>query len=375
MEQQNTETITDLQYLYASTEHYLLETNHSLPFRMGQQSTETITDLSYLDISTQHNLLPTKHFGMASFLVVANAFIITLGIAGNSLVLVALVTAKRLQTIPNAFIANLAVTDLLFCITLPGTIVAIVGSYNPSFHKMCFALLFVGHTTIGCSTFTLASIAFNRLVLILSPRKYYQIIFKKRVVVVWLALLWIYSMMIAGFPPVALGIGKLQFDQEVNYCRSPPTYHTSNMYDNILIYGFFPVPLTVIVISYGGIFIRIYQHNQKMTKHTRQSRVSVSDCHSFDTQEHSSNSRDGETYNRQIRITTNMFITFCAFVVCSAPIAICNLAYEECPIDTFVRLLATFNSAINPIIYGVFHPQFRRVYFKIFHCDTINTIT
>lgn len=205
----------------------------------------------------------------------AYAFISLLGMIGNSFVLIAVASSESLRTIPNVFIVNLAVADLLYCLALPLHVVSVMGQYHQSFDKMCFAFLFIAHSSAGCSVCTLASIALNRLVLIVSPNKYYGLIFRKKVLVLWIVLMWIYTLSIAGIPPVALGIGKLTFDPTLHYCRTPKTLESSRYYDTVLIYGYFPFQMVIIFVCYFGVLVRVYLHNQTMMRYRAQHTNSI----------------------------------------------------------------------------------------------------
>ncbi|KAJ8033106.1 Rhodopsin, GQ-coupled [Holothuria leucospilota] len=299
-----------------------------------------------------------------------------IGIIGNSLVLTAVSRFKSLQTVANAFIVNLAIADLLVCFDLVPYFISIFAEYSPSMDTMCTFVLIFAHSSIGCSIFTLASIAVNRFVLISSPRKYYRIIFRRKIVIVWIGLLWITAIVISVVPPFVFNIGKLTYDPIHHWCRSPANYKTSELYDKVLIYGFIPVPLAITIVCYVGIFLRLFLHNQAMQKHSRQSPESLTERYFTFWRFISTpnglvfNRRDNESYRRNISITKNMFYVLCAYLICCFPLTICSQVYRVCPIDRLARHIVSFNSAIIPIIYGVNHPQFRQAYIKMLKCET-----
>ena len=220
---------------------------------------------SYVDLSSTNGSSST-HSPEAIGLGVGYAILAVIGIAGNSFVLLAVATSKSLQTTSNVFIVNLAVADLLTSLVFPFFVLAGFADYQPYLDSICFVALAIAHTTIGCSIYTLASIALNRLILILSPMKYYRDIFKPMTFTVWILLLWICPVLIAVFPPVLLDIGKLSFDELNHNCRPKTTVASSALYDNLLVYGYFPIPLTLIAVSYTGIFFKVVRHNRRMNK-------------------------------------------------------------------------------------------------------------
>ncbi|KAJ8032756.1 Rhodopsin, GQ-coupled [Holothuria leucospilota] len=305
---------------------------------------------------------------------VGYALLSVVGIAGNGLVLIAVAFSKSLQTTSNVFIVNLAVADLLTSLVFPSFVIAGFADYRPYLDTMCFVALAIAHTTIGCSIYTLASIAINRFVLILSPMKYYRDIFKPKVFTVWVTFLWICPVLIAVFPPVALDIGKLAFDGLNHNCRPKTTVASSALYDNLLIYGYFPIPLSIIMVSYIGIFIKVLRHNRRMSKQSltltlySSGRQVISFHYLQTSDEYAPIRRSHDAFQRQLKITRNMFYIFCAFLVCYLPHTICN--FTDCRIGAFTRLFVSTNSVVNPFIYGISHPHFRKVFGEILGCKS-----
>lgn len=72
----------------------------------------------------------------------------------------------------------------------------------------------------------------------------------------------------------------------------------------------------------------------------------------------------------QIAVTRNMFIVFCAFVLCLTPHAVCTIS-GGCIIERYTRFLIAINSVINPIIYGLNHPVFRTVFISLLRCKPV----
>ncbi|KAJ8032921.1 Rhodopsin, GQ-coupled [Holothuria leucospilota] len=334
------------------------------------------TEISYYNVTEEPVFFTTTDYAIlgTGFTIISVA-----GTLGNLLVIIVVAVSKELQNSTNVFIVNLATADFLFSILMPLHIYSIFGEYQPFFDTMCFICLGGKHSTFGVSVWTLASIALNRYVLILSPMKYYKIIFQKKVVAVWIILLWLYPISMAIIPPVVFGIGQHTFDHTLHLCRSPTTLETTETYDTVQIYAVFSLPLIIIFICYIGIYIRVFKHNRMMKKHSLRNHsgsVTNRTClhlmlsfssSSNDLKSSTRRSKD-EAYIRQIKITKNMFIIFCAYVICYSPHLLCDQIYGECPLDSYGRLIISFNSVVNPIIYGINHPQFRKAYIKLFKC-------
>ncbi|KAJ8041568.1 hypothetical protein HOLleu_12426 [Holothuria leucospilota] len=71
---------------------------------------------------------------------------------------------------------------------------------------------------------------------------------------------------------------------------------------------------------------------------------------------------------KEIQITKSLFFIVCVFIVCLTPHAVCS--FLECT-SHFTRRLVALNSLINPFIYGIGHPNFRKVLIKLFTCKPI----
>ncbi|KAJ8033173.1 G-protein coupled receptor moody [Holothuria leucospilota] len=210
---------------------------------------------------------------------ILNVIEVLVGIPGNFLVIMAVLLSRKLQTASNAFIVNLAVADLLTCMVLP---LHIVGDwaryYFSSLEPICQVALGITHICVGCSVLTLASIALNRFLLVLTPRSTYQTIYRPRHLVIWIILLWSISGMMSILPPLAFNIGKFGFDLPTQSCLSLTDFPTSKQYEYILVLGFYPIPLAVIVVCYTGILIKVVKHNRRLKQNKEQRGNSKPKC-------------------------------------------------------------------------------------------------
>lgn len=303
---------------------------------------------------------------------ILNVIEVLVGVPGNCLVIIAVLLSRKLQTALNAFIVNLAVADLVTCLVLT---LHIVGDwaryYFHSLEPICQVALSITHTCIGCGVFTLATIALNRFLLVLTPRSTYQQIFRPRHIVIWIILLWSISAMISILPPLAFNIGKLGFDLPTQSCLSLTDFPTSKQYEHILVFGFYPVPLVIIIVCYTGILIKVVKHNKRL-KHNKEpggeSRATCSNERSEFQIENTSRKEQIIT-PMEIRVTKNFFFVFCAYVICLTPYAICS--FTKCAIAAYTGAIVIANSVVNPFIYGLNHPIFREVFISFFKCRPV----
>ncbi|KAJ8032755.1 Rhodopsin, GQ-coupled [Holothuria leucospilota] len=320
------------------------------------------------DIFPVNETSPTRD---RDFFIIGGLYIfITLsGIIGNTIVILAVVFSKALRTACNVFIVNLAVADLLTCLVLPLYVLAFWTDYRPYLDKVCFAALSVSYTTIGCSIYTLASISVIRYFLIVSPSKnYYTAVTKPGVFVVWISLVWIIPIFVTLFPPVVFDIGELAFDAKPHACQPHTRHPRTDLYNSLIVYAYYPVPLVILLLAYSGILVQVMRHrrpmsNQITTPSTSSPQRLFSIFFSVDSNPSNLGHRrpSRSRLAMQLKITRNMFIIFLAFIVCLTPHAVCHILHCK-RAKFYAKAFVLFNSMVNPLLYGISHPQFRKAF-------------
>lgn len=196
--------------------------------------------------------------------VVAMFFIVIamLSIIGNSLVVLSVLISQKLWTATNAFVLNLAFADLVTGLTLPFNVMALLGMGRyPGPSQLCTLAAWTMFTCVGCSLYTLASIAFNRLILI-TKAMWYGRIFTDRIIVAWVVMLWALPLLQTAIPTV-LGAGEIGYNSKYGVCAQ---LDVSNAYDLAQAVGLYPVSLLLIVICYLRIYIYVRKHNAGVIK-------------------------------------------------------------------------------------------------------------
>ena len=314
--------------------------------------------------------------------IVAIAILTTsvFGIFGNSLVLFSVFASKKLRTVTNAFVVNLSTADLITSMFIPINAVVLINEQLIS-EWTCAISGGVVYTCVGCSLYTLASIAFNRLMLITRPMSTYNIVFSPFYTTIWIGITWLIPFCVIVFPPL-FDIGELGINYKYKICGGKSTHPRKNDYDYAQAAGLYPVPLIIIVVSYSLTYHYLKKKTHKLTK-----KQGVSNS-TFELE----TSVDGETSlprntaytlsdspkmspalqrkpvvattlkRRQHTITKNMFYVVVAYVLCLTPFAICLLFDSSEPVKPYASTLVLMNSGINPILYGFKHPYFREVF-------------
>lgn len=191
------------------------------------------------------------------------------GIFGNSLVIIAVIVSKKLRTSTNIFVANLAIADLLTSLFLPILALSlIVNEATPLPDALCGTAMGFVQVSLGCSLYTLASIAINRLLLITTSVSFYRLLFRRRFMVIWIFVTWTVSASITCLP-IILDRGELGFDSEYHICGGVSEHRHSALYETIIVCGLYPLPLTIIIVCYAWLFTHIHRHNRKVKRHAK----------------------------------------------------------------------------------------------------------
>ena len=146
------------------------------------------------------------------------------------------------RTVTNAFVVNLSVADLVTSLLIPwNALILLSHEVHPIADWGCAVAAGVLFTCVGCSLFTLASIAVNRLLLITRPigaSRALSPVFTG----IWIAATWVLSFLFNIVPPL-VGIGELGTSQKYRVCATKSSHPLKDYYDYIQAVGCFPIPL------------------------------------------------------------------------------------------------------------------------------------
>ncbi|KAJ8034749.1 G-protein coupled receptor moody [Holothuria leucospilota] len=205
--------------------------------------------------------------------IIAILFIVVfvLGTTGNSLTIFAVILSRKLQTVTNVFVINLAVADLLTCLNLSFNIVAKLRTSDwPAATlwtcSIAGAILLI---CTGVSVYTLATIALYRYILITNTSLLWKI-HKPPVIAVGVALLWFIPFCITILPPI-FGLGALGYNPKYKSCSDISDEYVKHInsteaYDFIQVAGILPIPLFVIVFSYLNIILYVRKNAKDLLK-------------------------------------------------------------------------------------------------------------
>ena len=196
--------------------------------------------------------------------------VISVGLPGNLLTILAVCHYKRLRTAGNAFVTSMSVVDsLYYAFMLP--IRFATYQYDGQFFsdQFCVFLGSFAHFVQGISVMSLSAISLNRL-LFIRQHKYYHKIYSHGALIFQLTFIWGFSFFFTIVLPCSGLWGDFSFQEHVLACTftpgSDPGYKIT-----VVTCGFW-VPTTFIVVCYSMIYIHFMSSHNKVNSWTNEQR-------------------------------------------------------------------------------------------------------
>ncbi|XP_003731731.1 orexin receptor type 2-like [Strongylocentrotus purpuratus] len=291
-----------------------------------------------------------------------------IGLFGNALVIVAVVVAKKLRTITNILVINLAVTDLVTCLCFPFLSAGLLnqtGSY-PMHDMICASIAGVINTCLGCSTLTLLAIAFVRWYVITRSVRGHQGIHAPKKVVTLVVLIWIQSVA-SLILLLVLGIGTLEYSTFNRLCDFKGT-NLIGMYLIVLI----GIAMAIVLMFTLVFYLLILRHVLRHRKQIRNKFPTAEDIRAGATLNHETHASSTSPESRptkikainkmEVEVTQNLFVVAGVLVICILPQSIIFMIPGDDALRIYSSMIMLANSVVNPIVYGFKHPIFKEVF-------------
>ncbi|XP_033852521.3 neuropeptide FF receptor 2 [Acipenser ruthenus] len=307
---------------------------------------------------------------VAAFYIVSYLFIFLLCMVGNALVCLIVMKNKRMRTVTNLFILNLAISDLLvgiFCI--PTTLVDNLITGWPYGNVVCKLSGLVQGTSVSASVFTLVAIAVDRFRCIVHPFKPKLTLLEAGIAVV---IIWVLAVAIMCPSAVMLTVSQVQDHYMVHNSDYNHTYplfscfedwpdkQMRRIYTTVLFGHIYLAPLTLIVVMYSRIGVKLYE-----------SSVPVSDRVAGRPHQPHAEGRN-VVPRKKIKVIKMLIMVALLFMLSWLPLWTLMLLTDYATqteeqlslltgyIFPFAHWLAFSNSSVNPIVYGYFNENFKR---------------
>ncbi|XP_038078839.1 D(2) dopamine receptor-like [Patiria miniata] len=309
-------------------------------------------------------------------IIVVMPIIFTIGVLGNSAVIIAFFRYLYMRTVTNHYLINLAVADLTFLLfSVPQFWVQylttpIIGDYTYLPLEFCKINIFLTDSAVIASGLIVMLVTFERYIATCWPFRFRRFSTKRRTV--WLcALVWLFSLtykipslvftvkakyaLLWNMPQENASEGLPQSIEYCEYCH--PRYSVQCVrirktltFDQLLLLSVIPVTCVLYTLTMV-----------QLQRSAKSSYVTVV---------------EGLTSNLiKKQVVRMLIVTIVVYIICITPFRILNLfnIYDhELPpnlVWIFVnisRIMIYTNSAVNPFIYNIMSERYRRAFKDIF---------
>ncbi|XP_002734435.1 adenosine receptor A2b-like [Saccoglossus kowalevskii] len=294
--------------------------------------------------------------------------LLVLIIAGNGLMIYAILSTSRLRITTNYFIVSLAISDMLVgLVVIPINFAfptALLKGYTTCLQVACF-------TVVVCtsSITNIVAVTIDRYLAITSPLKYHAIMTSRRAIVT-ISLVWVYAFTI-GFLPV------MGWREKASTCQRGEVYAPGYAVFLFITGLVFPVAISTVL------YCRILKEANRQTMRIQQiecrvSQVITANEHNHNRQEicpcevqengsnHDKHNPHSEHCNFNRKAFRTVMYILMYFELSWIPLFVTLLIDAfvsplviHLEVRTFTSLLALGNSVMDPIIYGYFNRDLR----------------
>jgi len=313
-------------------------------------------------------------------LLISYGGIIITGILGNLLTIVAILACKKHRSTQNAYVCNLAISDLLICISLAPTAVWMLKNEQYHHKEVMLTCQVIGAcslTLLLSSLYNLAGVAVNRYICIIHPPHVYIKLYSRNRICFSLFMIWFLSILLTL--PGLLGFGSYGYSPLLGTCLVMNDRQTYLMVMTTYVPFCSGPCIAVITFSYTKIVLR-FRHVTRRVDDARGATAIValpeetvrvpSDPDITTTIDNGQPSlRAVQRIRKQMTVIANLCVVFGLFILCWTPL-LC-LYYGDskraAPIWLYrtIYVLAAANSSINFFVYAGMNKGFRRTYAQI----------
>ncbi|XP_058249059.1 trace amine-associated receptor 13c-like [Hemibagrus wyckioides] len=321
-----------------------------------------LTDFNQSD-RCEHFSFPERSVSPAVYILlyVCSAAVVLLTVCGNLLVIISVLHFKQLHTPTNMLVLSLAVSDFFVGVfVMPSMLIWMMESCWIFERGFCTSFLLIGGVLTCLSIYNIALIAVDRYLALSNP-----FLYMNRVSVRITCVIIVFDWCVVVIYILALMYFNGNFTSYV-FCPGECFYFLNEVWSVIDLVFSFIFPLSVIIILYTRVFVIAKKHAtaiRELNNHTRPK-----------TQKITSHSMKSERKAAKV-----LGILVSVFLMCLLPYFIYSLLgyVFEMQAETIQKfmILVCLNSTINPVIYALFYPWFRRcikliITLQIFQTDS-----
>ncbi|XP_070770720.1 trace amine-associated receptor 13c-like [Enoplosus armatus] len=299
-----------------------------------------------LNISCKKPTLPWSEAVLLNILLPSNC---VLTIALNLLVIISVSHFRQLHTPTNILLLSLAVSDFLLGLVLMPGVIHMRASCWFLGDLMCSLCNFVAYTITSASIGDMVLISADRYVAICDPLHYPTRITVRRVKLS-VCLCWSCSVL---YNSLFINDYLTQLDIH-NSCYGECVIVTDFIAGVVDLVLTLIVPVTIIIVLYMRVFVVAVSQARAMRSHITAATLQRS---------------VNPTRKSELKAARTLGVLVLVFLICFCPYYCVTLAADSLlitPSGLFVIFLFYFNSCLNPLIYALFYPWFRKAMKVIF---------
>ena len=277
-------------------------------------------------------------------------------VSGNLLVIISVYRNRSLRNSTNYLALSLAITDILSPLTiLPLSVYWLIDIKTPHFtygQAICDFQAIWFFSLVNASGYTITLMAYNRFICVCKTDKYKQIFTKKKTLCMIVGL-WTLCFVIA----ILLVKGEMsfaKFNPAITMCALSQKRKSdfNKIAGNSLIALDIIVPYSFTVYCYGKILKKIHHHKRSVAQ-------APSNINALGA--------------KDIKITWTLFAVLLGYIALWSPVAVTAIVLSHNKglphlISSIIPMAAATSSAINPVIYALMSPEFRKAYIKTLKC-------
>ncbi|XP_067458780.1 trace amine-associated receptor 13c-like [Thunnus thynnus] len=287
---------------------------------------------------------PTSSGFQAVFLKILLSSFSLLTVAPNLLVIISVSHFRQLHTPTNLLLFSLAVSDFLVgLVVMPGAVLQQTSCWFLG-DFMCFLCHYISFIITSSSVGNMVLVSVDRYVAICDPLHYTTRITVRRVKLC-VCLCWFFSALFS----IVFTKDEVTQPGKHNSCQGECVFaidYISGLVDFVLN---FIVPVTLIIILYMRVFVVAVSQARAMRSHIAAVTLQVS--------------LTLTSKKSELKAARTLGILVVVFLICLCPYYWVSLAGYISPntsAELFVLSLLHFNSCLNPVIYALFYPWFRK---------------
>lgn len=336
-------------------------------------------------------------------LVLAGLFtmLIIVTIVGNTLVIAAVITTRRLRSVTNCFVSSLAAADLLVGLAVmpPAVLLQLTGGTWELGEVLCDSWVSLDVLLCTASILSLCAISIDRYLAVTQPLIYSRRRRSKRLAGLMIVAVWVLAGAITS-PPL-LGCFPRATNRDTKKC----SYNMDSSYVIFSAMGSFFLPMLVMLYVYGRISCVIASRHRNLEatesenirprrnvliERAKSIRARKTECvatsvtcdrASDDAEPPSTSKKSGIVRShqqscinrvaRETKTAATLAVVVGGFVACWLPFFILYLATPFVPVEPpdilmpALTWLGWINSAINPFIYAFYSADFRLAFWRL----------